>query len=91
MWTVIHNFIKVMPQAYQDAYNEYAVTVTGNRTRYRWKECIDKMQPVFGMPLGLLFVDKEFDERSRAAVRINLALKLTRMFLMFKLKKNSEI
>jgi len=68
MWTVIHNFIKVMPQAYQDAYNEYAVAVTGNRTRYRWKECIDKMQPVFGMPLGLLFVDKEFDERSRAAV-----------------------
>ena len=69
VWTVVHNFIKVMPQAYLDAYDEYVVTVTGNRTRHRWKQCIDRMQPVFGMPLGLLFVDAEFDERSKKVVR----------------------
>ena len=68
MWTVIHKFIMVMPQAYQDAYNDYATVVIGNKTRHRWKECIDKMQSVFGMPLGLLFVDAAFDEQSKKTV-----------------------
>ena len=68
MWTAIRSFIKVMPQRYRDAYNDFAVTVAGNKTRYRWKECIDGMQSVFGMPLGLLFVDAAFDERSKATV-----------------------
>jgi len=69
MWTVINNFIKEMPQIYGDAYNAvFAVTELGNRTSYRWKECIDRMQKVFGMPLGLLFVDAAFDERSKEKV-----------------------
>ena len=68
MWTVIHNFIKIMPQKYRDAYDEYVVTVIGNRTRQRWEECIDRMQPVLGMPLGLLFVDEAFDEGSKEKV-----------------------
>ena len=69
IWTVIHQFIKVMPQAYRDAYNDYIVTVTGNRTEDRWIECINGMQAVFAMPLGLLFVDAAFDERSKTVVR----------------------
>ena len=69
MWTVINNFIKAMPQKYKDAYDDFAVTVMGNRTSYRWMECIDSMQTVFGMPLGLLFVDAAFDERSKETVR----------------------
>ena len=68
MWTVINNFIKVMPQKYRDAYDEYVVTVIGNRTRHRWKECIDGMQQVLGMPLGLMFVDVAFDEGSKKKV-----------------------
>ena len=68
MWTVINNFIKVMPQRYRDAYDEYVATIIGNRTSDRWKECIDRMQPVLGMPLGLLFVDVAFDEGSKQAV-----------------------
>ena len=68
MWTVIHNFINVMPQKYRDAYDRYVVTVIGNRTRQRWEACIDRMQPVFGMPLGLLFVDEAFDEGSKEKV-----------------------
>lgn len=74
IWTVIHQFIKVMPQAYRDAYNDYIVTVTGNRTEDRWIECINGMQAVFAMPLGLLFVDAAFDERSKTVVT-----KMTRM------------
>ena len=58
-----------MPSKYRDAYDEFAMTITGNRTTYRWQECIDHMQPVFGMPLGLLFVDAAFDERSKETVR----------------------
>lgn len=58
-----------MPQVYRDAYNDYIVTVTGNRTGDRWIECINGMQAVFAMPLGLLFVDAAFDERSRTVVR----------------------
>ena len=69
MWTVIHNFIKIMPQKYRDAYDEYVVTVIGNRTRQRWEVCIDRMQPVFGMPLGLLFVDEAFDDGSKEQVK----------------------
>ena len=69
MWTVINNFIKVMPLKYQEARDEYVTTILGNRTSYRWKECIDRMQPVFGMPLGLLFVDVAFDEISKETVR----------------------
>ena len=69
MWTVINNFIKAMPQKYRDAYDDFAVTFMGNRTSYQWMECIDKMQTVFGMPLGLLFVDAAFDERSKETVR----------------------
>jgi len=69
MWTVIHNFIRIMPQKYRDAYDEYVVTVIGNRTSQRWEECLDRMQPVFGMPLGLLFVDETFDEGSKEKVR----------------------
>ena len=72
IWTVINHFIKVMPQRYRDAYDDFAVTVTGNKTSYRWKECIDAMQSVFGMPLGLLFVDAAFDERSKETVREKL-------------------
>lgn len=68
MWTVINNFVKMMPKKYRDAYDEYAVTITGNRTSQRWKECIDDMQSVFGMPLGLLFVDAAFDEGSKETV-----------------------
>jgi len=68
MWTVIHNFIKIMPQKYRDAYDEYVVTVIGNRTRHRWEECIDRMQPFLGMPLGLLFVDEAFDEGSKEKI-----------------------
>lgn len=68
MWTVIHKFIMVMPQEYQDAYNDYITVLLGNKTRHRWKECIGKMQSVFGMPLGLLFVDAAFDEQSKKTV-----------------------
>lgn len=57
-----------MPQKYRDAYDEYVVTVIGNRTRHRWKECIDGMQQVLGMPLGLMFVDVAFDEGSKKKV-----------------------
>ena len=57
-----------MPKKYRDAYNEYAVTMTGNKTTERWKDCIDKMQTVFSMPLGLLFVDAAFDEGSKETV-----------------------
>ena len=68
MWTVIRNFIKVMPQRYRDAFDDYAVTILGNRTTPRWRECIDGMQSVFGMPLGLLFIDAAFDEKSKETV-----------------------
>lgn len=68
MWSVIRNFIKAMPQRYIDAYYDYAVTVTGNSTSLRWIVCINKMQKVFGMPLGLLFVDAAFDESSKETV-----------------------
>ena len=57
-----------MPQAYQDAYNDYATVVIGNKTRHRWKECIGIMRSVFRMPLGLLFVDAAFDEQSKKTV-----------------------
>lgn len=68
MWTVINKFVKMMPKKYREAYDEYAVTITGNRTSQRWKECINDMQSVFGMPLGLLFVDAAFDEGSKETV-----------------------
>ena len=68
MWAVVHKFISLMPKKYRDAYDEYAVTITGNRTSERWRECIDNMQSVFGMPLGLLFVDAAFDEGSKDTV-----------------------
>ena len=68
MWTVIHKFIMAMPQEYQDAYNDYITVLLGNKTRHRWKECIGNMQSVFGMPLGLLFVDAAFDEQSKKTV-----------------------
>ncbi|KAL9969775.1 hypothetical protein ACROYT_G022032 [Oculina patagonica] len=68
MWNVINKFVKMMPKKYRDAYDEFAVTITGNRTTHRWQACIDQMQAVFGMPLGLLFVDAAFDERSKETV-----------------------
>ena len=68
IWTVIHKFVATMPKKYRDAYDEYAVTMTGNKTSERWKDCIDKMQTVFSMPLGLLFVDAAFDEGSKETV-----------------------
>lgn len=69
MWNVINKFVKVMPTLYRDAYYEFMVTITGNRATYRWEECIDHMQAVFRMPLGLLFVDVAFDEGSKITVR----------------------
>ena len=68
MWTVIHKFVRVMPKRYRDAYDEYTMTITGNKTSERWKECIDHMQSVFSMPLGLLFVDAAFVEGSKETV-----------------------
>jgi len=57
-----------MPKKYRDAYDEYLATITGNWTSERWIECIDNMQVVFSMPLGLLFVDAAFDEGSKETV-----------------------
>ena len=69
IWTLINRFMRVLPQDYQDAYSDYVFTVQGNQTRERWMACISGMQDLFGMPLGLLFVDAAFDEGSKAAVR----------------------
>ena len=69
IWTVINNFIETMPRKYREARDEYVTAMSGNSTRYRWKDCIDRMQPVFGMPLGLLFVDVAFDEKSKETVK----------------------
>ncbi|KAJ7354731.1 hypothetical protein OS493_030507 [Desmophyllum pertusum] len=68
IWTVINNFIRVLPQKYRDAKDEYVASIIGNRTRHRWKDCIDGMQQVLGMPLGLLFVDAAFDEGSKETI-----------------------
>ena len=68
MWQVINNFVKIMPQKYRDAREMVSVAIAGNMTRYPWEQCIDGMQQVFGMPLGLLFVDASFDEGSKATV-----------------------
>lgn len=57
-----------MPQKYRDAREMVSVAIAGNMTRYPWEQCIDGMQQVFGMPLGLLFVDASFDEGSKATV-----------------------
>lgn len=68
IWRVIDKFVTTMPKKYRDAYNEYTVTITGNKTSERSKECIDNMQAVFSMPLGLLFVDAAFDEGSKETI-----------------------
>jgi len=68
MWTVINKFVRTMPKRYRDAHDEYVASITGNRTSERWRQCIDNMQAVFSMPLGLLFVDAAFDERSKETV-----------------------
>lgn len=68
MWQVINNFVKIMPQKYRDAREMVSVAIAGNMTRYPWEQCIDGMQQVFGMPLGLLFVDASFDEGSKATI-----------------------
>lgn len=67
-WTVINNFIRVMPQKYREARDEYVTAMSGKKTRYRWKDCINGMQSIFGMPLGLLFVDVAFDEKSKETI-----------------------
>ena len=74
-----------MPQKYRNAYDEYVATVIGNRTRQRWEECIDRMQPVLGMPLGLLFVDEAFDEGSKEKVGEvkNFMFNLSYLFQLF--------
>ena len=62
--------MRVLPRDYQDAYSDYDVAEQGNQASERWIACIAEMQDkVFGMPLGLLFVDAAFDEGSKAAVR----------------------
>ena len=86
MWTVIHKFIMAMPQEYQDAYNDYITVLLGNKTRHRWKECIGRMQSVFGMPLGLLFVDAAFDEQSKKMVTM-VYKKIVFLFLKIYLRK----
>ncbi|PFX27583.1 Endothelin-converting enzyme 1 [Stylophora pistillata] len=68
IWTVINNFIRVMPQKYREARDEYVTAMSGKKTRYRWKDCINGMQSIFGMPLGLLFVDVAFDEKSKETI-----------------------
>ncbi|XP_068742310.1 endothelin-converting enzyme 1-like [Montipora capricornis] len=68
IWTLINRFMRVLPQDYRDAYSDFVFTVQGNQTRERWIACISGMQDLFGMPLGLLFVDAAFDEGSKAAV-----------------------
>ncbi|XP_068727130.1 endothelin-converting enzyme 1-like [Montipora capricornis] len=69
IWTLINRFMRVLPQDYRDAYSDYVFTVQGNQASERSIACIAEMQDkVFGMPLGLLFVDAAFDEGSKAAV-----------------------
>ncbi|KAK3702463.1 hypothetical protein QZH41_020110, partial [Actinostola sp. cb2023] len=69
MWTTIHQYIIASPSKFIKAYERYKEALVGNKTEQRWRNCLKHMQVVLKMPLGLLFVDKAFDEESKTTIR----------------------
>lgn len=72
MWAVITSFMDSMPEDYVEAKNHFRVAAVGNSTYDRWKRCIDGLQGILSMPMGLLFVNAVFDEDSKTRVRYRL-------------------
>jgi len=68
MWSVVNEFILPSSSQLVEAQNRFLQVLMGNKTELRWQKCIHHMQSVLKMPLGLLFIDKAFNEDSKKAV-----------------------
>ena len=70
MWRVVLRFAFSLTEDFKQVYYKYQKTVRGSTGKQdRWQDCLGSVDGSFGMPFGLMFVDKTFTGRSKESVR----------------------
>lgn len=87
MWHVVLRFTPYLSSQFATAFADYRKSVSGVAGEDpRWQDCLTSVDGSFGMPFGLLFVDKAFEGESKKSVRgihlvINVLMKAKKTYL----------
>lgn len=66
MWHVVLRFTPYLSSQFATAFADYRKSVSGVAGEDpRWQDCLTSVDGSFGMPFGLLFVDKAFEGESK--------------------------
>ncbi|XP_068699784.1 endothelin-converting enzyme homolog isoform X2 [Montipora foliosa] len=66
MWHVVLRFAPYLSGKFNDVFAEYRKSYSGTFGEDpRWQDCLSSVDGAFGMPFGLLFVDKAFEGESK--------------------------
>ncbi|CAH3045511.1 unnamed protein product [Porites evermanni] len=66
MWKVVVRFASSLSLKFRDVYQEYSKSLSGVAGEDpRWQDCLGMVDGSFGMPFGLLFVNKAFEGESK--------------------------
>ena len=69
MWKVVVRFASSLSLKFRDVYQEYSKSLSGVAGEDpRWQDCLGMVDGSFGMPFGLLFVNKAFEGESKKSV-----------------------
>ena len=70
MWHVVLRFAPYLSGKFTDVFAEYRKSSSGTSGEDpRWQDCLSSVEGAFGMPFGLLFVEKAFEGESKKSVR----------------------
>lgn len=66
MWHVVLRFAPYLSGKFTDVFAEYRKSSSGTSGEDpRWQDCLSSVEGAFGMPFGLLFVEKAFEGESK--------------------------
>ena len=69
MWKVVVRFASSLSLKFRNVYQEYSKSLSGVAGEDpRWQDCLGMVDGSFGMPFGLLFVNKAFEGESKKSV-----------------------
>ena len=69
MWHVVLRFASSLSLNFREVFKDYRKSVSGvSGEDPRWQDCLGVVDGSFGMPFGLLFIDKAFEGESKESV-----------------------
>jgi len=80
MWRVVDKYVMSMPSQFVQAKRQFQEAIIGVREYKRWSYCLESMMKPMGMTLGRLYVDANFDESTKTAVK-DMTSRLRKAFI----------